>query len=136
MYLALVMPRGLQCTSIMCVMMAVGVCGAGCADLRKVAVQRVDLYRLDAEHHHTASARLADVPPHRSKFGSAPQVRVTMPVSAAQFYGFRCTDVKDVHFHKHGCGEGLWFRLKDGRVFAWFGLPSDPDPCFYGTATH
>jgi hypothetical protein len=55
---------------------------------------------------------------------------------AAQFYGFRCTDVKDVHFHKHGCGEGLWFRPKDGRVFAWFGLPSDPDPCFYGTATH
>jgi len=38
---------------------------------------------LDAEHHLTASARLADVPPNRSKFGAAPEDRAAMPVSAA-----------------------------------------------------
>ncbi|HUQ94157.1 MAG TPA: hypothetical protein VM120_20920 [Bryobacteraceae bacterium] len=54
---------------------------------------------------------------------------------AAQFYGFRCTDVQMVHFHKQGEGEGGWFRLKDGRVFKWDGTRSDPDPAFYTNAT-
>jgi hypothetical protein len=55
---------------------------------------------------------------------------------AAQFYGFRCTDVQTVYFHKQGEGEGCWFRLKNGRVIAWYGLPSNPDPVFYSVTTH
>ncbi len=58
-------------------------------------------------------------------------------LDAAHFYGFRCTDVSEVCFYKHGHGEGAWFRLKDGRVFdAYNGLPSDPDPALYLTAQH
>ena len=53
---------------------------------------------------------------------------------AAQFYGFRCTDVQMVHFEMQGFGEGCWFRLKDGRVFSWFGLPANPDPIFYASS--
>ena len=33
-----------------------------------------------------------------------------------EFYGFRPKDVVEMHFHKHGFGRGVWYRLKDGRV--------------------
>jgi hypothetical protein len=33
------------------------------------------------------------------------------------FYGFRALDVSEMYFHKAGVGRGLWYRLKDGRVF-------------------
>lgn len=62
---------------------------------------------------------------------------ITEAASADVFYGFRCTDVATVHFHKHGEGEGCWFRLKDGRVFASHGIPSNPDPTLYASdVTH
>jgi hypothetical protein len=54
---------------------------------------------------------------------------------AAQFYGFRCTDVKTVHFEMQGFGEGCWFRLKDDRVVSWLGEPADPDPVYYTAMT-
>jgi len=48
----------------------------------------------------------------------------------ATFFGFRPEDVAAVHFRKRGVG-GVWFRLKDGRVFNRYGGLDDPDPAPY-----
>lgn len=61
---------------------------------------------------------------------------LTNTVDAQQFYGFHCNQVETVHFHKHGAGEGCWFRLKDGRVFDWLGKPDEPDRAYYETWAH
>lgn len=34
-----------------------------------------------------------------------------------EFYGFGPEDVAELHSYKADVGEGLWFRLNDGRVF-------------------
>jgi len=56
--------------------------------------------------------------------------------SPEEYFGFNPTDVEAVHFHMQGIGKGAWFRLKDGRVIDQYGLPSEPDPCYYDTTTH
>ena len=48
----------------------------------------------------------------------------------AAFFGFRPEDVAAVHFRKRGAS-GVWFRLKDGRVFNRYGGLDDPDPAPY-----
>ncbi|MEZ0262818.1 MAG: hypothetical protein ACAH80_17565 [Alphaproteobacteria bacterium] len=45
--------------------------------------------------------------------------------SMRQFYGFLPQDVVDLHFHKKGYGDGLWFRVCDGRVFDHRGKTSE-----------
>lgn len=41
------------------------------------------------------------------------------------FYGFRAKDVVEIYSQKSGVGDGLWYRLKDGRVIDAFGKRSD-----------
>ena len=48
----------------------------------------------------------------------------TRAATAEEYYGFQALQVADMHFHKIGCDRGLWYRLKDGRVFDAFGKPS------------
>lgn len=47
------------------------------------------------------------------------------------FYGFHATDVYEMHFYKAGVGRGIWYRLKDGRVFDSLGRPSRRDRIAY-----
>ena len=42
------------------------------------------------------------------------------------FYGFKVTDVECVHQRLAGVGAGVWFRLRDGRVFDMFARESTP----------
>ena len=51
-----------------------------------------------------------------------------------QLFGFLPQDVEGIHTHKEGEGEGLWFRLKDGRVFSKYGQPSSADHALYDKA--
>jgi hypothetical protein len=53
-----------------------------------------------------------------------------------EFFGFTCNDVENVYVHKQGAGEGMWFRLKDGRVFDAQARPDEPDAAFYDATTH
>jgi hypothetical protein len=50
-------------------------------------------------------------------------------------FPFSANEVAAIHtsFHKHG--RGIYFRLKDGRVFSAFGAELDPNPVFYDTAS-
>ena len=43
-----------------------------------------------------------------------------------EFYGFKVTDVECVHKRLAGVGAGIWFRLRDGRVFDMFARESTP----------
>ena len=47
------------------------------------------------------------------------------------FYGFRPVDVVEMFFYKHGFGRGVWYRLKDGRIFDALGKPSRRDRACY-----
>jgi len=49
-----------------------------------------------------------------------------------EFFGFTCNDVAMVYGHKMGTGEGMWFRLKDGRVFDAQARPDEPEAAYYG----
>ena len=48
-----------------------------------------------------------------------------------EFFGFHHRQVKTVHFHKHGVGEGIWFRLSCGRVVDDIARPCPRDPDLY-----
>jgi hypothetical protein len=48
-----------------------------------------------------------------------------------ELYGFRAFDVSEIHFYKAGAGRGVWYRLKDGRVFDSLGRPSRRDRISY-----
>jgi hypothetical protein len=50
------------------------------------------------------------------------------------YFPFAPADVAAIHTSKHGAGNGLWFRLHDGRVFDKGGLPADDDPALYDAA--
>lgn len=50
-----------------------------------------------------------------------------------RFYGFDPEDVVEIHFDKQDDGDGLWFRLKSGRVIDARGKPCDPNPSLYMT---
>ena len=49
------------------------------------------------------------------------KTRATTP---EKFYGFHAADVLEMYFHKRGFGNGLWYRLKDGRIIDALGKPS------------
>lgn len=46
-------------------------------------------------------------------------------------FPFFSAEVLAVHHHKIGEGRGLWFRLRDGRVFNDRGSITDADPALY-----
>jgi hypothetical protein len=41
--------------------------------------------------------------------------------------------VEGIHTRKTDEGTGVWFRLKDGRVFTKHGQPAPYDPALYDT---
>ena len=51
----------------------------------------------------------------------------------SDYYKFTPTDVAAIHNHKRGTGAGLWFRLRDGRVFDRTGAADERDPLLYDT---
>lgn len=51
-----------------------------------------------------------------------------------EFFGFHSSHVRTVHFHKHGVGKGIWFRLRCGRVINEVAKPSPRDPDLYDYA--
>ena len=51
-----------------------------------------------------------------------------------QLFGFSPHDVEGIHTHKDDEGKGVWFRLKDGRVFNKQGKPSSADHAIYDKA--
>ena len=53
-----------------------------------------------------------------------------------EFYGFEAVEVDRVHFSKQGCGAGVFFRLRDGRVIDTEAREHDPDPIWYDQTTH
>ena len=53
-----------------------------------------------------------------------------------EYFGFRAEDVATFHTHKQGCGAGVYFRLRDGRVFDTAAQEQDPDPDLYDQTTH
>jgi hypothetical protein len=55
----------------------------------------------------------------------------TTASSPEEYFGFNHLHVKTVHTHKNGFGEGVWFRLRDGRVIDQVAMPDDPDPLAY-----
>lgn len=42
-------------------------------------------------------------------------------------FPFETTEVLGVHTHKVGVGDGVWFRLSDGRVFNIYGEETESD---------
>jgi len=59
-----------------------------------------------------------------------------MQVTVEQFYGFAPAEVSDIHLRKNGHGTGLWFRLRDGRVFDLRGIPSEEGREWYSSTVH
>jgi hypothetical protein len=51
----------------------------------------------------------------------------------ATFFGFSPEDVDGIHTHKIGVGDGVWYRLKDGRVFNAYGEECEPNSSIYDT---
>jgi hypothetical protein len=56
--------------------------------------------------------------------------------SKENFYGFAAGDVLLVHVRKNGFRDGVFFRLRDGRVFDVSAREHDPDPRWYDQTTH
>lgn len=56
--------------------------------------------------------------------------------SAEEYFGFAAHDVSDIHLRKHGTGRGVWFRLRDGRVYDCAARPSETDRMWYEGALH
>lgn len=48
-------------------------------------------------------------------------------------FPFAASAVVGVHTHRIGDGDGVWYRLDDGRVFSRFGEEVDADPALYDT---
>jgi hypothetical protein len=53
-----------------------------------------------------------------------------------EFYGFQPEDVAELHFHQHGVGRGVWYRLKDGRVIDALGKPAHNERHWYVAPVH
>ncbi len=55
----------------------------------------------------------------------------TTAATPEDFFGFHHRDVKTVHFHKQDAGEGIWFRLRCGRVVDEVARACARDPDLY-----
>jgi hypothetical protein len=49
------------------------------------------------------------------------------------YWPFDVREVVGVHTHHSRHGDGVWFRLKDGRVFDAWGEEAERDPAIYDT---
>ena len=49
----------------------------------------------------------------------------------APHFPFLPSEVSTIHTHKDGIGDGVWFRLADGRVFNRFAEEQDRRPTLY-----
>ncbi len=56
--------------------------------------------------------------------------------SAEEFYGFKAEDVTTVYQRRHGYGRGVWYRLKDNRVFDAAAKPAPEEPEWYQGFQH
>lgn len=57
-------------------------------------------------------------------------------VDPRKYFGFSPEDVAELHTHKKGVGDGVWFRLKDGRVIDKYGTPAESDRSLYDTVAN
>lgn len=48
-------------------------------------------------------------------------------------FPFSASDIKGIHTHKIGIGDGVFFRLKDDRVFDKYGDEHEQDKSLYDT---
>ena len=55
----------------------------------------------------------------------------TKAATPESYFGFNAFDVAELHFHMIGKGDGLWFRLKDGRVIDCEGETCPSDTSLY-----
>lgn len=55
----------------------------------------------------------------------------TTAASPKEYFGFDHLAVKAVHYHHRDLGPGLWFRLRDDRVFCDMAMPADQDRSAY-----
>jgi hypothetical protein len=69
-------------------------------------------------------------------FRVAQGLGLTNARSTEEFFGFHYNQVAGFHYHKQGWGTGLFFRLRDGRVFDVMARPHDPDLSWYDQTTH
>ena len=49
-------------------------------------------------------------------------------------FPFKANDVEAIHSCFQKYGHGVYFRLKDGRVFSAYGTELDPNPAHYDNA--
>ena len=49
-------------------------------------------------------------------------------------FPFKASDVEALHSSFQKSGHGIYFRLKDGRVFSAFEIGTGPNPALYDTA--
>jgi hypothetical protein len=61
-----------------------------------------------------------------TQFQELKRVKGTGAHTAEEHYSFRAEDVEDMYFNRGGVGKGVWFRLKDGRIFDVTGEVATP----------
>jgi len=82
-----------------------------------------ELHKIARETMQAHFTRLRE----RGKTGSA---------TPEELYGFRPEEVIEMHFHQHGFGRGVWYRLKDGRVIDALGKPAHRERHWYVSSAH
>ncbi len=55
----------------------------------------------------------------------------TTAASPKEYFGFDHLAIKSIHYHHRDIGPGVWFRLRDDRVFCEMALPADQDVQMY-----
>ena len=70
------------------------------------------------------------------QFKELRRLDATAAPSPGALFPFHPEDVCMVHFHNYDAGNGVWFRLYDGRVFDSCGCLAESDPALYLTVTH
>ena len=72
----------------------------------------------------------------RAQFVVSRTMGKTRASTPEKFYGFKASDVIEMHFHKRGFGGGVWYRLKDGRVIDAQGRRSRRTRSWYSARAH
>ncbi|MEZ0223787.1 MAG: hypothetical protein ACAH83_04475 [Alphaproteobacteria bacterium] len=61
-----------------------------------------------------------------TQFQELRRLKGTNAHTADDHYPFRAEEVEDMYFNRGGVGKGVWFRLKDGRIFDVTGEVATP----------
>ena len=61
-----------------------------------------------------------------TQFQELRRLKGTNANTADDHYPFRAEEVEDMYFNRGGVGKGVWFRLKDGRIFDVTGEVATP----------